>query len=140
MPYVELLVLSLGSKNVTNVTTLTPSPPILMVNGGTPYGPGKVLVSSQVHRTLACLPLAAMALQLEACIGPLLTLLWHYTACPNLPNLLASALLQPRCIACKTPRPPATPLTACPVAFCRADTPAMAGLWCSTLLLANRRR
>lgn len=52
LPYIELSLLSLDSGNVT---TLVPSPPILMANGGTPYGPGKVLVCSQVRHVLACL-------------------------------------------------------------------------------------
>jgi hypothetical protein len=44
-PKVNLFLLNIDTKELQQ---LQPEPPVLMANGGTPYGPGKVVVTSQV--------------------------------------------------------------------------------------------
>jgi hypothetical protein len=44
-PVVDLFLLNIDTKELQQ---LQPGPPVLMANGGTPYGPGKVVVTSQV--------------------------------------------------------------------------------------------
>ena len=45
-PVVDLFLLNIDTKELQQ---LQPEPPVLMANGGTPYGPGKVVVTSQVR-------------------------------------------------------------------------------------------
>ena len=45
-PVVDLFLLNIDTRELQQ---LQPEPPVLMANGGTPYGPGKVVVTSQVR-------------------------------------------------------------------------------------------